>query len=112
MTTSDIKNVEKVMKLAKKYGASQIKIGNIEVVFSELEQTAPGPALKVSKKRIAELAQHAIDQNDFDESKDVLSTLHLEDPKAFEQALIENELASGDDPSEARLEETHNLPVT
>lgn len=102
------KQALKFIKDAKKLGVTSGKLGTLEFVFITDEPRAPRPALKVSKKAIGEIAEQNELQEQFDKSREDLSTLHLADPAAFEQAMIERELAGDDDGGE-KLEEAHAL---
>lgn len=89
-----------LIKASKKFGVSKIKFGTLEVEFRETEidndnsnsnSRASRPALKASKKA-NELSQQIKLQENFEDVKDRLSTLHVEDPVAFEAAIASQEL--------------------
>lgn len=101
----ELRNMIKVVKTAKKLGVKSMKIGTLEFSFTEDSDThAPRPAFKRSSKQVPD-HEHQKIQDTFDSVKDDLSVMHVEDPRGFENALIENLLE--DDAREGMLEETH-----
>lgn len=98
----ELKTTLKLIKAAKKLGVISMKIGQLEFVFEnrniETNQTlAPRRAFNPSKKEIIKIAEQTKDQSEFDLVKDDLAVMHVEDPQAFEQALIENDLEDSDE---------------
>jgi len=101
------KDIEKLIRIAKKHRLKSLKFGTLEIELNtDVNETrATRPALKVSKAKIAEQSKQYEAQEDYNEHVNELSTLHVEDPSRFEQALIDKELA---DMSGESIEETYN----
>lgn len=89
------KEALKFIKDCKKLGVTSGKFGNLEFELTPGVPRAPRPALKASKKQIAATEATSLAQSNFDQAKEQLSMMHVEDPVGFEQALIENELSEG-----------------
>lgn len=104
LTDISIKDAMKVIRAAKKLGVTSMKLGTLEFELSD-EPRVSRPTLKVSAKKIAEQNIKNQLEMDFSEVKDELSTLHVEDPVGFEQALIDGQLDEfeGGDTSEEAL---------
>lgn len=112
MTEMKLKEVIKIIKTAKKLGVTKMKLGTLEfeLQFEQQNTRASRPALKVSKKTIASLDEINQLQLDLDGAQDDISTMHVEDPEKFEQAIVERELdgrMAGDNGEQ--VEETHGL---
>ena len=106
-----IREAFKVIRTAKKLGVTKMKLGTLEFELNQSEQPntrAPRPALKVSKKTIASLDEINQLQLDLEGAKDDISTMHVEDPERFEQAIIEREL-DGEMAGGEQVEETHGI---
>lgn len=103
------KQALKFIKDVKKLGVTSGKFGTLEFVLKTDEPRAPRPALKVSKKTIGEIAEQNELQERFDKSREDLSTLHVADPAAFEQAMIERELTDDEIGGGETFEEAHAL---
>lgn len=86
-----LKEVEKLLKLCVKLSVSEIKIGEIHVIFDE---TTPGHRKPRKAVRIAQekAAQTAELQMQVDSLNDEISVSHLEDPLGFEEALVAGKL--------------------
>jgi hypothetical protein len=100
----------KLIVACRKNGVTRLKFGTLEIELDHNDETkirtrASGPALKASKEEIIAQEERSQLQFQLNEAKDDLSTLHVEDPMAFEKAIVENELvdqdAGGDDIEEA-----------
>ncbi len=107
MTNMTPKQAMKVIKDAKKLGVTKMKLGTLEFEIKESEPRAPRPASKVSKAVIQQMDEKIEVQQQFTEQNDELSTLHVEDPQAFEDAMVRNELEDGD--TGETFEETQNI---
>lgn len=108
MTEKELKFLLKVIKSTQKLGVKCLKFGSIEFELydSESPVTRVRPTFKATKKAIAESEEQSDAQMRFDEARDEIAVMHVEDPVGFEQALIEKELdvdASGD-----MIEETYS----
>lgn len=101
------KDIEKVLKLAQKFGVTKIKIGTLEAELVHVPR-AVRPAFKASKKKIREVEEQNDAQLQFDDAKEELAVMHVEDPAGFEAALIDKELVDAPDAGE-QLEETHAI---
>ncbi len=113
MTEMNPKMALKFIKDAKKLGVTKGKLGTLEFELTDEttnQQTrAPRPAFKVSKKDIAAADQQVSVQSQYDDARDELSTLHVEDPAAFEQAMIDKELEDEPSSGEISFEEAQNI---
>lgn len=89
ITTKQLKNTIKVVKAMKKLGIKSMRIGTLE--FSFADELARGPAFKRSSRQKIDAEKQRL-QDLSDGANEDLSVMHVEDPKAFEDALIENEL--------------------
>jgi len=107
MTENELKFAIKVIKQAKKLGVQSMKLGTLEFVFKNTETPRARPPLKVSKKQIALDEKNNTDQLQLNEALDELSTMHVEDPAAYERALVENDLFE-DDIGGGTIEETQS----
>jgi hypothetical protein len=105
MTEIKLKDAIKVIKAAKKLGVISMKLGTLEFELSN-EPRAARPALKVSKKEIAKQTDRADAQMQFDDAKEDLSVMHVEDPSGFERALIDQELEDDTSVGGEQIEET------
>lgn len=103
--TKELACLLKFIKQVKKIGVISIKLGTLEF---ELDNSAHRPASKVSKKLIEKQANQNQAQADFDEAKDDLAVMHVEDPGGFERALIEREIDDDTLPEVTPLEETQS----
>jgi hypothetical protein len=90
MTDLELKFAIKAIKAAKKLGVSSMKLGTLEF---ELEKETPRtrPTLKVSKKDLKQ-QEETLKQVNFDAAMNELATMNVEDPAAFERAIVENDL--------------------
>ncbi len=97
------KRLTEVLKKLKKCGVTKIKLGTLEIELNKKDEQittrALRPALKVSKREIENQEKRQDAQIQLDDSKEELSTLHVENPLAFEQALVDQQIedARGDD---------------
>ena len=110
MTDKDLKAAIKVIKAMKKLGVISLKLGTLEFTLQD-KHPASRPTLKVSKPKLKLMAEQNQAQLDYDDAKDDLSVMHVEDPRAFEQAIIERELTADDEIAEGTLEETQNIKI-
>ena len=110
MTDQELRQTIKVVKAMKKLGVISMKLGTLEFILQE-KHPASRPTLKVSKPKLKLMAEQNQAQLDFDEARDDLSVMHVENPSAFEQAIIERELTADDETTEGTLEETQNIQV-
>lgn len=110
MTETDIKLAIKVIRQAKKLGVKSMKLGTLEFELLEVEKKTPRPrpTLKVSKKVIEQQQADDVEQFELTAAMDELATMNVEDPVAFETAIIENELI-GDGTNGDDLEETQSI---
>lgn len=108
MTDQELKQTIKLIKQVKKLGVISLKLGTLEF---ELDNSAHRPASKVSKKAIAKAHERNQAQADFDDAKDDISIMHVEDPSGFERALIENEFDDDNLPEVMALEETQSIKI-
>lgn len=88
----ELKHAIKVIRAAKKLGVTSMKLGTLKFELGDREPRVSRPTLKVSAKKCAEIAEKNQLQMDFSEVTEELSTMHVEDPVGFEQALIDKEL--------------------
>lgn len=103
------------MRAAKKLGVIYAKFGTLEFRL-QLPGVMPGenlrtrPPLKMSDEEIIAADERNQLQMDFDEVKEDLSVLHVEDPVGFEQAMVENLLedAAGGNIEEAYSQRTES----
>ena len=98
MTESELKFAIKVVKAAKKLGVTSMKLGTLEFVIDK-ESPRPRPTLKVSKKDLKHQAE-TLKKFEFDAAMNELATMNVEDPAAFERAIVENDLIDKDDGGE------------
>lgn len=94
MTEEERKNLIKVMQAAKKLGVKRLKMDTLELEIdtNPEELRADRPAFKPSKQEVEETNEQNDLQLSMDVANDTLSTMHVEDPSAFEQAIVENAL--------------------
>ncbi len=101
--TIDQKNeldfITKLIKESKKNGVKRLKMDKIEfeIDTDQAQNTRARPALNVSKEKIEEQDEKNSLQLEMNTATDDLSTLHVEDPVAYEQALIENAIKDQDE---------------
>lgn len=105
MTTMKPKDALKLIRAVKKLGVTSMKFGTLEFELSD-EPRATRPALKVSRKKLAEATEQNEVQGNFETAKDDLSVMHVEDPAGFERAIADQEL--GDSGGET-LEEAYSF---
>jgi len=103
MTVNELKDAIKVIKAAKKLGVISMKLGTLEFVLSN-EPRVSRSTLKVSAKTIAKQDEKNELQMKLGDSREALSTMHVEDPLGFEDALIQKVLS--DDNGGDDIEET------
>lgn len=106
MTEKELKFAIKVIKQARKLGVIKLKLGTLEFELQNQNEQprVHRPTFKVSAKKIAELDEKNQLQMELNSAEDDLSTMHIEDPSGFEQAMVEKELEDG-----TELEETQNI---
>lgn len=96
MTEATIKDLKDIIKACQKAKVTHLKFRNIEIDFKKDQDEevalASRPTLKVPSKKIEERQLHLNIQEQALEADDALSTLHVEDPSAFEAAMIERGL--------------------
>ena len=102
MTKNELKDAIKVIKAVKKLGVTKMKFGTLEFEIGPIEPRAVRPAFKVSEKEIEDMDAKNQLQWKFDEAKDDIASMHVEDPVGYERAIIEQELEDG----EGNIEET------
>ena len=96
MTTLDINNLEAFFKLCKKNKVSEIDYQGVRVVFFEkTNQKTPSARLNKSqeKKTLDNISAGNL-KEDAEYSDDEAENLHLTDPLAYEQMVLEGELES------------------
>jgi hypothetical protein len=110
MTETDFKLAIKVIKAAKKLGVKRLKLDTLEFELSDVAPVPPRPrtALKVSKEQIIKQQTDDSEQLKLSGALDDLATMNVDDPAAFEAAIVENELFDGDHIGD-ELEETQNI---
>ena len=89
-----IKELAKVLKLCKNSNVTEIKLGDLHIVLGESEKplvTVPLQA-RGAKRKAKKIADKSELQESFDAAQEFTETLHLEDPAAYERAVIEGEL--------------------
>jgi hypothetical protein len=110
---NELNFITKIIQTAKKNGVKRLKMDKIEFEIDQAQEiTRARPALKVSKEKLEEIDEKNSLQLEFNQATDDLSTLHVEDPMAYEQALIENAIKDEDNGAEKttsgdQLEETY-----
>lgn len=104
MTKNELKDLIKVIKEMKKLGVKHLKMGTLEFEIATEQENieklrADRPAFKPSKKTVEEANKKNALQLEMNTAQDDLSTMHVEDPLAFEQAIVEQAV---DDIEESR----------
>ena len=86
------------MKLCKAHGISRLKYENLEISIEATENPSVTtfPQARGSANKALAVTEIASTQMQFQDAQDMASTLHLEDPVAFEAMLAENELEEKD----------------
>jgi len=102
MIDIQLKDVVKTIKAVKKLGVIRMKLGTLEFELAS-EPSVSRPTFKVSKKKINEIEARNQLQINFDDAREELSVMHVEDPVGFEAALIQKELEDGDDIEETEI---------
>lgn len=94
MTALSIKELKEFFKLCRKNKVANIKFNGVEVVF--LDQTNPPPVRlnKSQVKKLEETAKQNLERDNVNFSEEQIENMHIEDPAAYEEALIEGELES------------------
>ena len=110
MTETEFKMAIKVIKAAKKLGVKRLSLGTLEFELSDvaLEPPRSRTAFKVSKKVISKQQSDDREQLVLTSALDDLATMNVDDPAAFENAIIENELFDGEHIGDG-IEETQNI---
>lgn len=102
MDKISVKDLTKILKSCKELGVSELKFGNLSVVFGE--KTMPQPLTSsVRQTKAAEIQTQVVEKEALQQlSKELdeeeLSVMSIENPEMFEQLLIEKEL--GDERSD------------
>lgn len=103
MTEEELKNLIKVIKAVKKLGVKSLKMGTLEfeiaTISEQNELRADRPAFKPSKKKVEEKVEKDQLQLEMDTANDSLSTMHVEDPAAFEEAIVQQAISDPEETS-------------
>jgi len=100
-----LKNLENILKLSTKYGVTEIKYGDIHVIFGEGTQAParkPNPAMFRKQQTTEQLSAL---KNEMDQVSDEIAVSHIEDPLAYEDAIVEGLLTD----ERPRDEETNRI---
>jgi hypothetical protein len=110
MTEEELKNLIKVIKAVKKLGVKSLKMGTLEFEIETNPENlrADRPVFKPSKKKVEAANKQNELQLEMDTANESLSTMHVEDPAAFEEAIVQQVISDTDDTSGGDiLEEAH-----
>jgi hypothetical protein len=94
----DFKEIKDIVKLCAENGVSRLKLGEIEVVFSEnaqFSQKIPKKSQKVrdNPEKRTEVEQDAIGRAEVKLKEEYVDNLLLEDPAEYERLAIQGELS-------------------
>lgn len=102
----EMKNLEILFKLCRKYGVIELKHGDVHVNFGEDQ-----PALQKPRKAVIRAqekdAEHTFFQEQADRVRDEIEVSHIEDPLAYEEAIAKGLLTDEQSEPEAN-DETDN----
>lgn len=88
-----LKELEKLIKICKKQGVSELKHGDFQISFDVPDKASNTPiALAGGSKKTKEVTEQAHLQEEFNSARDQIDTLHVENPLAYEEALYRGEL--------------------
>lgn len=88
-----VAEIKKLMRECKK-SRSFLKIGDLIIDCREQgqSQTEPVPKAIGSSKKAKDIEEKGQLQDQHDTASEIMSTLHVQDPAAYEQMLLRNEL--------------------
>ena len=90
----EIKDIAKLIKLCKANGVSSLKFEGLELSMTATDNpvNAPLPQARGSAKKALKIAEDVSEQMRFEDSNELVSTLMLQDPAAYEQMLAAGEI--------------------
>lgn len=91
-----VKDLAKLIKVCKENGVSSLRYEGVELSLGDTQSSsrATVPQPRGSAKKAAVIQEKENLQSQYDNAKDVLGTLHLEDPAAFEKMLTQGEIGA------------------
>ena len=90
----DVKDIAKLIRLCKANGVSSLKYEGLELSMAQTDNLAiaPLPQARGSATKALRIAEDVSRQMKFEDSEELISTLMLQDPAAYEQMLAAGEL--------------------
>ena len=86
---NDLKNLESLLKICTKLNVTEIKYGDIHVIFGEGTQAQarkPNPAMFRKQQTTEQLSAL---KTEMEKVSDEIAVSHIEDPLAYEDAIVE-----------------------
>lgn len=91
----NVKDLEKVLKICRNLGVSQIKISEVHVYFVGEQQTLQPKPGKAMIREAQETEQLSLLKAEADAAQEDIETSHVEDPVRYEEAIAQGLLNDG-----------------
>lgn len=97
MEELNLKKLAKILNYCKNNGVLSLEYGDLKISMAppEKQVMTPVPQARGSAKQAERIEEQANVQSQFDEAREDLSTLHVEDPVLFEKLQLQGELSEG-----------------